>query len=198
METKLINRSTFRKTILDYGGKMIMILWPGKERPLPNGKHMENCFERFREIIFNQDGSAIAIQNSKWKEPEGWCTEFVNNGPAETERIQVGGEYFSFFRNIPRTLSMPLNDSNIFFSKIEWVPSVVVLNHWSGESGKTFEIVVSDIKRTLRPKKELDEILAEIQAAASKPAKSEAERRLKLATGEIKPNDLLGISIEEK
>ena len=196
METIFKNQTNFRKAVLDYGNKMIFVLLPGEERPLPDGTHTENPYERFKEIIFNQDGSATAVQNSKWKPPEGWCTEFVNNGPAETEKIQVGGEYHSFFRNIPRTLSMSLNDPHIFFSRIEWVPSTVVLNHWS-DHNKTVEIVVSEIKRTLRPKKELDEILAEIEAAASKPAKSEAERRLKLATGEITPNDLLGISIEK-
>jgi len=190
------NQTNNRKAVLNYEKHILFVLFSGEERCWPNGKR-DNPYDRFSEITFKNDGKVAFVQNSKWKPPDGWVTEFLNTGPADAEAFQVDGEFQWFYRGIPRVMEMALADGNIFFSEIDFVPEKNILNHWSGESGRTFEIVVTGIKRTLRPKKDLEKILAEIEAAASKPARSKAERRLRLATGDLKPRDLLGITIEE-
>jgi len=191
------NQTNNRKAVLNYEKRILFVLSSGEERCWPDG-NFDNPYDRFSEITFKNDGEVALVQNNKWRPPDGWVTEFLNIGPSDAEAFQVDGEFQWFYKWIPRTMKMALADPYIWYSEIKFVPEKNILNHWSGESGRIFEIIVTGTKKTLRPKKDLEKIVAEIQAAASKPAKSEAERRLRLATGEIKPNDLLGISIEEK
>ena len=179
------NESTCRVPVLDYGKRMLFTLGPGEERFLPDGNLMDNPFERFEEIVFLQGGAARVRESGGWEPPRGWCTEFLNLGPHQTESMKVDDEYSVFFRSIPRTLLMPYSDANIFFEKITWLPSTQVTRHWD-DPGRFYEFQTSKVEKTLRPQFHVELIKAEIAAEATKKSEGISDRRLKEVLEEVK------------